>query len=443
MDHSVRSFSIATLGCKVNRYESEAISEQITDQGWQLENKVTGADLCIVNTCAVTAKACVQSRQAVRRMIRSHPGAAVVVTGCYAQVAPEDFAAMPEVHYIVGNTYKDRIPHLCNRQDNHHGNVTLREELSRPCPFQDLPIIRFGRRTRAFVKIQDGCDAFCAYCIVPYARGPSRSLNPEIAIERIDNLGKQGYSEVVLTGIHIGRYGQDLTPSTSLFDLLCSVEHHRGIDRIRLSSIEPMELSKNLIAHMATSEHLCPHLHIPLQSGDDGILRAMNRPYTAKDYRDLIHHIVHTMPHVAIGVDVMGGFPGETQKAFDNTFRLIEELPVAYLHVFPFSTRKGTAADSLPDHLTPGTIKRRCRDLRKLGQMKRMRFYEKHVGLTREILIEGKRDRTTGLLKGLTRNYIPVLLDGKDALFHRLVRAKIVGIKDGRVYGKRESAKPF
>jgi threonylcarbamoyladenosine tRNA methylthiotransferase MtaB len=374
-------------------------------------------------------------------MIRNHPGALVVVTGCYAQVDPEAFASMPDVHYIVGNTFKDQIPQLPHGQESHSRSVTLREELLHPRLFQDLPIIRFGRRTRAFVKIQDGCDAFCAYCIVPYARGPSRSLNPHVAVERIGNLGKQGYSEVVLTGIHIGRYGQDLAPATSLFDLLRAVDDPQGVRRVRLSSIEPMELSENLLAHMATSEHICAHLHIPLQSGDDGILRAMNRPYTAKAYRNLIHHIVRTIPHVAIGVDVMGGFPGETQKAFDNTCRLIEELPVDYLHVFPFSTRKGTAAECLPDHLPPETIKKRCQYLRELGQSKKMRFYEKQVGLTREILIEGKRDRTTGLLKGLTRNYVPVLLEGKDILFHRLVQAKIDGIKDGRVYGKRDFAK--
>jgi threonylcarbamoyladenosine tRNA methylthiotransferase MtaB len=168
----------------------------------------------------------------------------------------------------------------------------------------------------------------------------------------------------------------------------------------------------------------------------------MNRPYTSRAYRDLIHHIVHAIPHVAIGVDVMGGFPGETDKAFDNTCRLIEELPVTYLHVFPFSTRKGTAAECLPDHLSPETKKRRCRYLRKLGEIKKMRFYEKHIGSTWEVLIEGKRDRTTGLLKGLTSNYIPVLLEGKDDLFHRLVQAKIDGIKDGRVYGKRDSVNP-
>jgi threonylcarbamoyladenosine tRNA methylthiotransferase MtaB len=349
---------------------------------------------------------------------------------------------MPDVHYIVGNTFKDRIPQLPNRHESHGCNVTLLEELSHYRRFQDLPIARFGRRTRAFVKIQDGCDAFCAYCIVPYARGPSRSLNPKIVFERIGDLGKQGYSEVVLTGIHIGRYGQDLAPATSLFDLVRSVDDPQGVKRVRLSSIEPMELSENLIAHMATSEHICPHLHIPLQSGDDGILRAMNRPYTSRAYRDLIHHIVHAIPHVAIGVDVMGGFPGETDKAFDNTCRLIEELPVTYLHVFPFSTRKGTAAECLPDHLSPETKKRRCRYLRKLGEIKKMRFYEKHIGSTWEVLIEGKRDRTTGLLKGLTSNYVPVLLEGKDDLFHRLVQAKIDGIKDGRVYGKRDSVNP-
>ena len=436
------SFSVTTLGCKVNRYESEAISEKIIHQGWHRGGHETGADMCIVNTCAVTAKACMQSRQAVRKMVRSHPGALIVVTGCYAQVAPEVFASMPEVHYIVGNTFKDRIPHLSHDQKSRGCNVTLLEDVSHHHHFQDLPITGFGRRTRAFVKIQDGCDAFCAYCIVPYARGPSRSLTPRIVTERIGNLARQGYREVVLTGIHIGCYGYDLAPATSLFDLIHSLDDLQDVQRVRLSSIEPMELQENLISQIATSQRICPHLHIPLQSGDDEILQAMNRPYTSRAYRDLIYHIVHTIPHVAIGIDVMGGFPGETDKAFDNTCRLIEELPVTYCHVFPFSARKGTAAEHLPGQLSPEIKKRRCLQLRKLAYIKRMHYYENHIGSTCEVLIEGKRDSATGLLKGLTRNYIPVLLEGQDDLYHRLVLARIDGIKDGSVYGKLDSVKP-
>jgi threonylcarbamoyladenosine tRNA methylthiotransferase MtaB len=380
-----------------------------------------------------------QSRQAVRKMVRSHPGALVVVTGCYAQVAPEVFTSIPNVHYVLGNTFKDRIPHLPFEEKEHGRGIALVEAFSNRCLFQDLPITRFGQRTRAFVKIQDGCDAFCAYCIVPFARGRSRSLRPEIVVERVANLENQGYHEVVLSGIHIGRYGQDLSPATSLFDLVHMLDSPRGIERIRLSSIEPMELSHNLVSHMATSEHICPHLHIPLQSGDDEVLKAMNRPYTTQDYRELVYDIVQAVPHISIGMDVMGGFPGETDKAFENTCHLIEELPVAYLHVFPFSLQKGTAAEGLPHHLPWEVKKRRCQYLRHLGEAKRMGFYRKFIGSTLEVLVEGTRDRRTNLLKGFTENYIPVLLKGDDSLLHHIVRVTILNIKDDRVYGRAAS----
>ena len=239
----------------------------------------------------------------------------------------------------------------------------------------------------------------------------------------------------MLSGIHLGRYGRDLSPTTSLSSLLRVLDTPRGIKRLRLSSIEPMELSENLIAHMATSEHICPHLHIPLQSGDNAVLKAMHRPYTAQEYRDLIHHIAHVLPHVSVGVDVMAGFPGETDKAFENTCSLIEALPVAYLHVFPFSPRKGTAAERLPYHLSREIKKKRCQYLRNLGETKRREFYQKFVGSNLRILVEGKRDKKTNLLKGFTENYIPVVFEGEDSLFHQIVLARIDRIKDGRVYG--------
>ncbi len=435
----MKSFAITTLGCKVNRYESEGISEQLLNQGWQAIDRSIMADLCIINTCTVTQRAAMQSRQAVRKAIRNHPGALVVVTGCYAQVAPEIFSSMPGVHCIVGNAFKDQIARLITHYKHHGSATTLIEDLSAPRPFQDLPITRFGNRTRPFVKIQDGCDAFCAYCIIPYARGRSRSLRPKTIIKRIRTLKEYGYIEVVLCGINAGRYGQDLTPATSLSRLIQLINGSQGIKRLRLSSIEPAKLPEELIRQLATSKHVCPHLHIPLQSGDDEVLKSMNRPYTSKFYRDLVYHIVSIMPDVAIGADVLVGFPGETERAFENTCNLVERLPIAYLHVFPFSMLKGTAAETCGNSVPPETIKRRCKHLRGLGETKRRKFYEKFIGATLEVLIEGKRDRATGYLKGLTRNYIPVLLEGTDELYHQVVETRLTKIEDGKVFGQRLS----
>ena len=432
----MKSFIVTTLGCKVNRYESEAISEQLIDRGWHLAENGAAADLCIVNTCTVTGKAGTQSRQATRRLIRDHPGALVVVTGCYAQVAPEVFLPMAGVHYVVGTSFKDQIPLVADSATYGLTPTPLVEDLSSPRPFQDLPLTRFGNRTRPFLKIQDGCNSFCSYCIIPYARGRSRSLRPELVRERINALQASGYSEVVLCGIHVGQYGQDLAPASSLVDLLRSLDRPPKGQRLRISSIEPGEVSEGMISHIAISDYLCHHLHIPLQSGDDEVLKQMHRPYGAKLYRDLIFDIVAVLPDAAIGVDVLVGFPGETEQAFDNTCRLIEELPLAYLHVFPFSSQRGTLADGLRDRVSPETINKRCRHLRDMGQAKRMAFYERFVGTTQEVLIEGKRDRSTGCLKGFTGNYIPVHVKGDDHMFHQLVQVRLTSVDGGRVMGQ-------
>ncbi|NVM22412.1 MAG: tRNA (N(6)-L-threonylcarbamoyladenosine(37)-C(2))-methylthiotransferase MtaB [Desulfobacterales bacterium] len=434
--YEMKSFTITTLGCKVNRYESEAISEQLAGQGWQRADKGTRASLCIVNTCTVTQKAAMQSRQAARKVIRSHPGALVAVTGCYAQVAPEVFASMSGVHYVMGNTFKDRIARMVGPHRQHGPGASFVEDLSNHRPFQDLPVTRFGNRTRPFVKIQDGCDAFCSYCIVPHARGRSRSLGQQVVVDRIEGLKEQGYAEAVLCGINIGRYGQDLDPATTLSSLVELIDGPWAVKRLRLSSIEPADLSGELVGQLAASKHVCPHLHIPLQSGDDEVLKGMNRPYSSRAYAELIHHIVGLMPDVAIGADVLVGFPGETEKAFENTCNLVEQLPFAYLHVFPFSVQKQTPAAARRDVVRPEVIKSRCRYLREIGQMKRRKFYERYVGSTLEVLIEGNRDRVTGYLKGFTRNYIPVLVRGSDELFHQAVQIRLVGIEHGRVFGQ-------
>jgi threonylcarbamoyladenosine tRNA methylthiotransferase MtaB len=381
-----------------------------------------------------------QSRQAVRKAVRSHPSARVVATGCYAQVAPEVFTSMPGVHYVAGNTFKNRIVRLASHHNRCGPAESLVGDISACRLFQDLPVTRFGSRTRPFLKIQDGCDAFCSYCIIPHARGPSRSLRPQVAVERIRKFRESGYFEVVLCGINIGRYGQDLKPTTSLGSLIRSVDGPEGVERLRLSSIEPAELSEGLIEHLASSRHVCPHLHIPLQSGDNEVLKRMGRPYNSLSCADLIHHTVKVIPDVAVGVDVLVGFPGETPRAFENTCRLVEELPVAYLHVFPFSKQKGTPAETLPGPVPPETIKKRCRHLRCIGQRKRTKFLEKFMGATLEVLIEGNRDKTTGYLKGLTRNYIPVLLQGSEKLLDQVVPVRLTRIEHGKVFGEAVSS---
>ena len=432
-------FTITTLGCKVNQYESDAIAQQLKDLGYVPAGSDDPADLCIINTCTVTQKASMQSRQAVRQFIRSNPRAQIVITGCYAQTEPEELKKIDGVHHIIGHGDKHNIPDIIlSPKKNFSSPSLIQRNILHERYFKQIPVTVFGNRTRPFLKIQDGCDTFCTYCIVPYARGRSRSMPFESVLKNIHCLKQAGFHEVVLTGVHLGAYGLDLSPQTSLSALIDHIRELNAMDRVRLSSIEPHELTKTIIELIAKTEIFCDHFHIPLQSGDDGILERMHRPYTSSLFRDLIVKIKDQMPDAAIGVDILIGFPGETEKAFENTYSLIETLPVTYLHVFPYSSRPGTPASRYPQKVPQKTIKTRCEKMRRLGNEKKRIFYETFMGKTIEILIEGKRDNATGLLKGITSNYIPVHIAGKDDLFNTMVQVNIENIeKNNTVFGVR------
>ena len=422
-------FQIITLGCKVNRCESDALDRRLGQAGGRVAGKGEAADLCVINTCAVTSKAAMQSRQAVRRAIRENPGARIVVTGCHAQTEPETIRAIHGVDQIVGYRGKAALARLLSPD--------MAAGPGEPeIHFSPLVAGVSGDRTRPFLKIQDGCDAFCTYCIVPHARGRSRSMPLESVKVNLAALAAAGYREAVLTGIHLGMYGRDLSPPVPLIDLLKQIETHPAPDRIRLSSIEPAELTGDVIGEVADGARFCPHFHIPLQSGDDGILKRMRRPYTAGFFSELVRRIVDRMPDAAIGVDVLIGFPGETRRAFENTYAVIDALPVSYLHVFPFSARPGTPAAHYPCLVPAEVIKERCRRLRALSEEKKARFYRRHVGRVRDVLVETRRDRETGRLKGLTANYIEVQVDGDDTLMNRLVPVRMVTMdREMRVTG--------
>jgi threonylcarbamoyladenosine tRNA methylthiotransferase MtaB len=424
------TFCVTTLGCKVNHYESEAIIAALRSAGWTLAGGVSPVDIHIINTCTVTGKASMQSRQAIRQAARRHPAARVIVTGCYAQTAPHEIREIPGIQAVVGTSDKHRIPEmLLSTAGLAPGGAREMADTRKLKDIGDAGITVTGSRTRPFLKIQDGCDAFCTYCIVPYARGRSRSMAPEAVVAHVQRLQAAGHQEVVLTGIHLGLYGRDLAPPLDLASLVRRLLATTGIARIRLSSIEPGEISAALVEMAATSGRLCPHFHIPLQSGDDRILGRMHRPYSRKGFRELVLAIRDRMPDAAIGVDILIGFPGESPEAFEHTRALIEALPVTYLHVFPFSPRPGTPAADFPDPVAAGEIKRRCGIMRTLGQAKKAAFYSRFRGRRLRPLIESRRDPATGLLKGVSANYIPVLLTGPDHLQNRLVTARIDGLQ--------------
>jgi threonylcarbamoyladenosine tRNA methylthiotransferase MtaB len=424
--------AVATLGCKVNQCESAWIAEAATAGGMTIVPFKEEADCYIVNTCTVTERSDYQSRQLIRRAIRNNPAASVFVTGCYAQRAPADIARIPGVHIIAGNAEKESIPQLIRQMAGTKGPRFFVGDVGKEKGFPCLGATVFPEHTRAFLKIQDGCNAFCSYCIVPSARGRSRSLPPGEVLGRIVTLAGEGYREVVLTGIHLGAYGRDLAPPENLTAVIRHCADGRTVERLRLSSIEPREVTDELIALIGSSGIVCRHLHIPLQSGDNGILAAMHRDYDAAFFRDLVQNLQAAIPGVAVGIDVMAGFPGETETAFANTLRLVEAMPVAYLHVFPFSRRPGTPAATMSGQIPEGEKKRRTRILRLLAEEKRRVFGTRFIGEPLTVLVEGRTDKTTGYPLGFSDNYIPVAVRGC-APANRIVRVVPESYRNGRL----------
>lgn len=420
---------VITLGCRVNQAESESIATAFRENG---DRNCTSSgpfqQVCIINTCAVTGKAAMQSRQAIRKAIRNHPNALIIATGCYAQSDPEAIGKIDGVDCIVGHCDKHRMIQIIEQADKKSitGPIIFHRDIARQHRFAPMPGPAVGARTRPFLKIQDGCDDFCTYCIVPHTRGRSRSLPPDRVLSELEQLRAFGAMEVVLTGIHLGRYGHDLTPPVSLLDLLERIEGTDAIERIRLSSIEPTELDDRLLRFISNHIRICRHLHIPLQSGDDEILNRMHRPYTPEMYAAVVETAHRLLPDAAIGADVMVGFPGETDEAFENTFELIRALPISYLHIFPFSPRPPAPASRLPNPVPSSVVKNRCAALTRLGKDKKAAFYNRLAGKELDVILEGRQEEQTGKLKGISDNYIPVFINGPDSLINRRVKCRAV-----------------
>ena len=413
----MKTFKIVTLGCKVNQFESDGIAQSLEKKGWQQGHPTAHARLLIVNTCAVTSKAGMQSRQAIRKLIRENPDAKVVVTGCHAQTDPDEIRKIDRIGAIVSHRDKTRIAeHITDIYENGHSPDFQPVDHGQSNAFHGFQETVAGKMTRAYLKIQDGCNAFCTYCIVPYARGSSVSMPEHEVLMHLKRLNSRGFKEVILTGIHTGLYGQDLENNITLTDLLARINREKPVHRIRLSSIEPKEITDDLIEMARPGHILCNHFHIPLQSGDDEILKKMRRPYDAAAFEDIVLKISARVPDVGIGVDTLIGFPSETDQQFENTYKLIERLPVSYLHIFPFSRRKGTPAFDFKPQVDSAVIKERCRRMRHLDRIKRESFIRKNLGKRVEALVQHQTDAATGMLKAVTSNYLTALMDADPAV---------------------------
>lgn len=425
-----KTVAFYTLGCKLNAYDTQWYAEQFATRGYREVSFGDRADVTVVNTCTVTGQGDAQSRKALRRAHRISPEGTVVAVGCYAQTDPDALSQMPEVDLVVGTAERVQLLDLINDTCSLGRTFVTR---SRTADFQDMDIYNFGGRARAFVKIQEGCNEFCSFCIIPFARGRSRSRTLQSAVSQVKKLVDAGYREVVLTGVHIGDYGADLA-GCELLQVLKAVEQIDGLDRFRVSSIEATYVTDEMIDFFAESQKFCRHLHIPLQSGDNGILKAMRRPYTRAQYIALLEKVAKRVPGVGIGGDVMVGFPGESDAAFQNTRDLIADHPLTYLHVFPYSPRGKTPATRMANQVDPQVKKQRGAILRELGRQKVAAFQARFLGQTLPVLFENRRNGQC--LQGLTDNYIRVLAPGPSAACEQIVDTRLQRIEDGVVIGE-------
>lgn len=445
-----RRVGLTSLGCKVNQYDAAAIRERLSDAGHQCVPFDEPADVYVVNSCTVTHQADAESRQLCRRAKRRNPAAQVIMTGCYAQVDPHAVSRLAEVDSVVGLNRLDDLVRLVSGDgpaETHSGSPArerpavfvsdLRKTAADARPGIDtFGALHFEGQTRAFLKIQEGCDLFCTFCIVPRSRGTSRSVAPRVVLDQLDRLAGRGFQEVVLTGIHLGGYGHDLDPRVDLTWLLEAIEERRPVPRVRLSSLDPHEIGPRLLQLLAESETLCPHLHVPLQSGDDTILRRMRRRYDTALARDVLAEARSRLPDAALGTDLIVGFPGEGEGEFARGLEFLEDSPFTYFHVFPYSIRAGTTAAKFPDKLPPAVIQQRAAEVRRLGQRKQAEFARSFETACLPVLFEHTRDKTSGRLKGYSRNYLRVHAPGGDPYMNREVLVRVTRSNGDRLDGE-------
>ncbi|MBI1994028.1 MAG: tRNA (N(6)-L-threonylcarbamoyladenosine(37)-C(2))-methylthiotransferase MtaB [Deltaproteobacteria bacterium] len=429
--------AITTLGCKINQYDSAVIRARLED-GHFFVPFDEQADCYIINSCTVTDRADWEARQLVRRAKRLSPESRVLLTGCYAQVSPEQAAQVPGVDYVVGLNRLDDLVRFVGEADGNRPDgvkvsvVDVKKERGVPVlGARELP-----DHTRAFVKIQEGCNYSCTYCIIPTARGLSRSVPPEQVLAQIRSLAERGFMEIVLTGIHLGGYGQDLRPRIDLTSLLERIIECRFIPRVRLSSLDPREVPERLLRLMARSDMLCPHLHVCAQAGEDRILKQMRRNYDTAYYREVVTAAREMLPDAALGSDIIVGFPGESDGDFCRSLEFFDSLPLTYFHVFPHSIRSGTVAAGLEGQVPPAIKKERGGRMRELGAKKKREFYRGFIGRRAAVLVERAVHRASGARRGYSRNYLPVLLHAGDADINREVDVVMDGLASGWLTGR-------
>ena len=405
-----------TLGCKVNQSETEAMTALFLNRGYQLGEFEEYCDVYVINTCTVTHAGDRKSRQMIRRAKQINPQAVVVVTGCYAQTSPEAVAAIEDVDIILGTNMRHRI---VDEVEAFTGSrVQLVDEKDTLTDFEEISMDRVIQKARAYLKVQEGCEQFCTYCIIPYARGPLRSRSMENTLQEAKKLEQAGFKEIILTGIHLGAYGKPseaereagAVQQATLADLCEMLLNETSFERIRLSSIEPTEVDDHLLRLFAENRRMCRHLHLPLQAGDDGVLEAMHRPYNTEQYRQEMARIRAAVPDIALSTDLMVGFPGETDEQFENSLRFCDEIAFSSMHLFKYSPRQGTPAAGYPNQVPNEVKDARSKRMQEVAERNMLRYMEAHLGQTVEVLVE--EQRSDGIWLGHTDTYLHVAVDG-------------------------------
>ena len=420
-----------TLGCKVNQYETNAMCEEFIKHNYQIVDKEENADICVVNTCTVTNMSDRKSRQMLRRVKEINPQAIIVACGCYVQVAKEELEKMPEIDLILGNNEKKEIVKYVEEYV-YKNKVESVQDVMHQKEYIDFGDVTFTEKTRAVIKVQDGCDRFCAYCIIPYARGRVRSRKPESVIKEIKQIAKKGIKEVVITGIHVASYGKDFENDYKLIDLLEEINKVEGIERIRLGSIEPLLITPEFLERLTKLEKICHHFHLSLQSGCDETLQRMNRRYTTKQFEQIVELLRKTYKDVILTTDIIVGFPEETDEEFNQTYKFLSDIKFYKMHIFKYSQRKGTPAAKNKNQVDGNIKEQRSKKLIELSNKNEAEYNRALIGQTVKVLFEEEK---TGLYKGHTQNYILVYCKSDENLENQILDVYCDKIENGKIYG--------
>lgn len=426
------TFNIITLGCKVNQYESEAVEELFLQKGY--EKAQTNADIYVINTCTVTNMSDRKSRQMISKARRDNPDAIVAVMGCYSQVKPEEVAEIEGVDIVLGSRNKEEVVDLCEDILQNKNAIDKIIAPSETKTYEELEISNQTEMTRAYIKIQDGCNMYCSYCLIPYARGNIVSRDIDSIVEETKRLADNGFKEIVLTGIHVASYGKDFDSNISLIDVIEAVASVDGIERIRLSSMEPRHISLDFLERMKATDKACDHFHLSLQSGSDDILKAMNRKYDRKMYKEKVDLIREVFPNAGLTTDIIVGFPGESQENHEETMEFVDEIKFAKTHLFKYSPREGTRAAKMTGQVDGNIKKQRLHELEKIEEKNRMDFLEKQIGKVLEVLIESKSD-LEGYSRGYSTNYLKVNVKNQIPA-NTIASVKITDIIKGELVGE-------